>query len=521
MGESQILSFSWSFKIMFTLSIVFFTLLHSFPLQAQAAPPAGSLIKHMSSVLKWTTGSSSKTSSQSETANVVQFENGYLVETVVEGNEIGALPYKIRVSDDGELYAVDEVNSNIIKITPPLSHCNICLHLFILVPIHSLLDSHVYLSLFMFYSRGRLVAGSFQGKTGHADGKPNEARFNHPRGVTMDDKGNVYVADTLNLAIRKIGDSGVTTIAGGKSNVAGFRDGPSEDAKFSNDFDLVYVRPTCSLLVIDRGNAALRQISLAEEDCEYHSSSISLTDILLVIGAVVIGYATCLLQQGFGHSFVSKTSETSFEEEQQPGKEKLSRPVLETTTTAAKEEPGWPSFGQLLIDLCKLSLEFFTSNLVPARFKTSSNLRPLKDRLKMPEDEQEPTLVQRHTAPAPISESRHAHLPKQSDTYPEHKPSKTRSSSATKDPSSKHHRSSSSKRQEYAQFYASGEVVQPPKVHKERSRRRHRDKTTTETEPKTTTASDTVKPVEYSNSSKFDHFNMRSSKYGPETPFRF
>lgn len=493
MGESQILSFSWSFKTLYTLSIVLFTLLHTFPFQAQAAPPAGSLIKHMSSVLKWTTGSSSKTSSQSETANVVQFENGYLVETVVEGNEIGSLPYKIRVSDDGELYAVDEVNSNIIKITPPLSH----------------------------YSRGRLVAGSFQGKTGHADGTPNEARFNHPRGVTMDDKGNIYVADTLNLAIRKIGDSGVTTIAGGKSNVAGFRDGPSEDAKFSNDFDLVYVRPTCSLLVIDRGNAALRQISLAEEDCEYHSSSISSTDILLVIGAVVIGYATCLLQQGFGHSFVSKMSEISFEEEQS-GKEKLSRPVLETTTTTTtKEEPGWPSFGQLLIDLCKLALEFFTSNLVPARFRTSANLRPLKDRLKMPEDEQEAPLVQRHTAPAPISESRHAHLPKPSDTYPEHKPSKTRSSSATKDPSSKHHRSSSSKRQEYAQFYASGEVVQPPKVHKERSRRRHRDKTTETAEPKTTTASDAVKPVEYSNSSKFDHFNMRSSKYGPETPFRF
>ena len=219
--------------------------------------------------------------------------------------------------------------------------------------------------------------------------------------------------------------------------------------------------------------------------------------------------------------FLYLQSETSFEEEQS-GKEKLSRPVLETTTTTtAKEEPGWPSFGQLLIDLCKLALEFFTSNLVPARFKTSANLRPLKDRLKMPEDEQEPPLVQRHTAPAPISESRHAHLPKQSDTYPEHKPSKTRSSSATKDPSSKHHRSSSSKRQEYAQFYASGEVVQPPKVHKERSRRRHRDKTTETAEPKTTASSDTVKPVEYSNSSKFDHFNMRNSKYGPETPFRF
>ncbi|KAL0707780.1 hypothetical protein Bca4012_074206 [Brassica carinata] len=31
------------------------------------------------------------------------------------------------------------------------------------------------------YSRGRLVAGSFQGKTGHADGKHSEARFNHPK----------------------------------------------------------------------------------------------------------------------------------------------------------------------------------------------------------------------------------------------------------------------------------------------------------------------------------------------------
>lgn len=72
---------------------------------------------------------------------------------------------------------------------------------------------------------------------------------------------------------------GVTTIAGGKSNVAGYRDGPSEDAKFSNDFDVVYVRPTCSLLVIDRGNAALRQIILDQDDCDYQSSSISSTGL--------------------------------------------------------------------------------------------------------------------------------------------------------------------------------------------------------------------------------------------------
>jgi hypothetical protein len=56
------------------------------------------------------------------------------------------------------------------------------------------------------------VAGSFQGYTGHIDGKPNEARFNHPRGLTMDDKGNIYVADTLNHAIRKIGDAGIKSL---------------------------------------------------------------------------------------------------------------------------------------------------------------------------------------------------------------------------------------------------------------------------------------------------------------------
>lgn len=76
---------------------------------------------------------------------------------------------------------------------------------------------------------------------------------------------------------------GVTTIAGGKSNVAGYRDGPSEDAKFSNDFDVVYIRPTCSLLVVDRGNAALRQISLNQDDCEQQYNSISPTGLKLPI----------------------------------------------------------------------------------------------------------------------------------------------------------------------------------------------------------------------------------------------
>jgi len=62
--------------------------------------------------------------------------------------------------------------------------------------------------------------------------------------------------------------AGVTTIAGGRWNQgSGHIDGPSEDAKFSNDFDVVYVGSSCSLLVIDRGNKAIREIELNYDDC--------------------------------------------------------------------------------------------------------------------------------------------------------------------------------------------------------------------------------------------------------------
>ena len=37
--------------------------------------------------------------------------------------------------------------------------------------------------------------------------------MNHQKGLTMDDRGNIYVAVTLNMAIMKISDAGVTTIA--------------------------------------------------------------------------------------------------------------------------------------------------------------------------------------------------------------------------------------------------------------------------------------------------------------------
>lgn len=61
-------------------------------------------------------------------------------------------------------------------------------------------------------SRPKLVAGSAEGHSGHVDGKPREVRMNHPKGLTVDDRGNIYIADTMNMAIRKIGDAGKSQI---------------------------------------------------------------------------------------------------------------------------------------------------------------------------------------------------------------------------------------------------------------------------------------------------------------------
>ncbi|KAK8346965.1 hypothetical protein V6Z12_A07G252900 [Gossypium hirsutum] len=148
-------------------------------------------------------------------------------------------------------------------------------------------------------SRPKLVAGSSEGYSGHVDGKPREARMNHPKGLTVDDSGNIYIADTMNMAIRKISESGVTTIAGGGkwSRGAGHVDGPSEDAKFSNDFDVVYIGSSCSLLVVDRGNQAIREIQLNDDDCSYQYDGSFHLGIAVLVAAAFFGYMLALLQR--------------------------------------------------------------------------------------------------------------------------------------------------------------------------------------------------------------------------------
>ncbi|OIW19269.1 hypothetical protein TanjilG_20394 [Lupinus angustifolius] len=98
-----------------------------------------------------------------------------------------------------------------------------------------------------------------------------------PYAVEVLPNGELLILDSANSNVYRISSSlslWVTTIAGGKwSRVGGHVDGPSEEAKFSNDFDVVYVGSSCSLLVIDRGNRATREIQLHFDDRAYQYGS--------------------------------------------------------------------------------------------------------------------------------------------------------------------------------------------------------------------------------------------------------
>ena len=123
------------------------------------------------------------------------------------------------------------------------------------------------------------------GVKGSSDGAANEATFNKPNGLAVDNSGNVYVADTGNNRIRKIAADGtVSTLAG---STAGYADGPGQDALFDAPNDVV-VRGDGVIFVADTENNNVRQIStdgtvstLAGSTRGYHFAHLRPYDLVL------------------------------------------------------------------------------------------------------------------------------------------------------------------------------------------------------------------------------------------------
>jgi sugar lactone lactonase YvrE len=136
-------------------------------------------------------------------------------------------PIGVEVAPDGTVYIADTGNHRIRKQTP---------------------DGAV-----------TTLAGS--GSPGFVDAKGAAAWFNSPADVARDGKGNLYVADRDNHAIRKITtDGAVTGLAGG--GAAGLVDDTGVKARFNYPYSLA-VTAAGLVYVADYGNHRIRKVTAA------------------------------------------------------------------------------------------------------------------------------------------------------------------------------------------------------------------------------------------------------------------
>ncbi|MBI4325200.1 MAG: hypothetical protein HY674_08035 [Chloroflexi bacterium] len=135
-------------------------------------------------------------------------------------------PSGVAVDGNGVLYVADSGNNSIRRIAP-----------------------------------GGLV-GTLAGWTnaGYADGVGTNALLNGPGGVGVDGMGNVFVADTGNNTVRRIGTNGVVSTLAGLAGSAGRADGAGTNAQF-NGLAAVAVDAAGNLYVADTYSYTIRRVA--------------------------------------------------------------------------------------------------------------------------------------------------------------------------------------------------------------------------------------------------------------------
>ncbi len=138
------------------------------------------------------------------------------------------LPQDVAVDNAGNIYVGDTGNYTIRKITP-----------------------------------GGVVT-TFAGAAhmpGSDDGLDGAARFGYPIGVSVDNSGNVYVADLGNNTIRMITSAGFVSTLAGLAGTPGSTDGTGPNARFTAPSHVAWDKTTGWLYVSDTANHTIRKIT--------------------------------------------------------------------------------------------------------------------------------------------------------------------------------------------------------------------------------------------------------------------
>ncbi|GAB5355676.1 hypothetical protein AAMO2058_000226000 [Amorphochlora amoebiformis] len=153
---------------------------------------------------------------------------GYL-QTIFEdmGGTTMPQPWGVHVSPDNNVYFTDIARNQVRKISPE--------------------------------GGNYLVAGSKNGWEGRQDGRSSKSLFFGPRGISMDSKGNIYIADTANYIIRQITPDGKEVYDFAGSGLYGSKDGTMDEMRFLWPTD-VAVDLNDTIYVCDPMDRSIRKI---------------------------------------------------------------------------------------------------------------------------------------------------------------------------------------------------------------------------------------------------------------------
>lgn len=113
-------------------------------------------------------------------------------------------------------------------------------------------------------TQGKLLGEGLIGKRGYADGAAAAAMFDTPTGIAADSHGNLFITDRYNHLIRKLSKDGIVSTFSGNGSTGkksgGYKDGRPEEALFNEPMGIT-IDKNDNLYIADAGNAVIRKIT--------------------------------------------------------------------------------------------------------------------------------------------------------------------------------------------------------------------------------------------------------------------